>query len=58
MKNGGRYIETMIQGSKKEAEEGTLVCMSAGDKTLFDECQSIFCAIAKNSIYLGKINIA
>jgi 3-hydroxyisobutyrate dehydrogenase-like beta-hydroxyacid dehydrogenase len=44
----------MIQGSKTEAEEGNLVCMSAGDKSLFDDCQSTFCAIAKNSFYLGK----
>lgn len=47
----------MIQGSKVEAEEGNLVFMAAGDKTLFDDCQSSFCAIAKNSFYLGKINI-
>lgn len=44
----------MIQGSKGDAEEGELVCMSAGDKSLFDECQSAFCAMAKNSFYLGK----
>lgn len=54
---GGRYLEAMIQGSKVEAEEGNLVFMAAGDKTLFDDCQSSFCAIAKNSFYLGKINI-
>lgn len=51
---GGRYLEAMIQGSKTEAEEGNLVCMSAGNKTLFDDCQSTFCAIAKNSFFLGK----
>lgn len=44
----------MLQGSKTEAEEGNLVCMAAGDKTLFDDCQSTFCAIAKNSFYLGS----
>lgn len=48
----------MIQGSKVEAEEGNLVFMAAGDKTLFDDCQSSFCAIAKNSFYLGKVNIS
>lgn len=48
----------MIQGSKVEAEEGNLVFMAAGDKTLFDDCQSSFCAIAKNSFYLGKISIS
>lgn len=47
----------MIQGSKTEAEDGNLVCMTAGNKSLFDDCRSMFCAIAKNSIYLGKTNI-
>lgn len=46
-------MEAMIQGSKTEAEEGSLVCMAAGDRGLFDDCQSVFCAIAKNSFYLG-----
>ncbi|XP_025412661.1 putative oxidoreductase GLYR1 homolog [Sipha flava] len=55
---GGRYLEAMIQGSKTEAEEGNLVCMSAGDKSLFDDCQSTFCAIAKNSFYLGEVGSA
>ncbi|XP_050540446.1 cytokine-like nuclear factor N-PAC [Daktulosphaira vitifoliae] len=55
---GGRYLEAMLQGSKTEAEEGNLVCMAAGDKTLFDDCQSTFCAIAKNSFYLGEVGSA
>lgn len=55
MSKGGRYLETMIQGSKLQAENGSLICMAAGDKTLFDDCQSSFCAIAKNSFFLGKI---
>lgn len=55
---GGRYLEAMIQGSKVEAEEGNLVFMAAGDKSLFDDCQSSFCAIAKNSFYLGEVGTA
>jgi len=44
----------MIQGSKIEAEEGNLVCLAAGDKTLYDDCSTVFRAIAKNSVYIGK----
>ncbi|VVC34058.1 Hypothetical protein CINCED_3A000478 [Cinara cedri] len=54
----GRYMEAMIQGSKTEAESGNLVCMAAGNKELFDDCQSVFCAIAKNSFFLGEIGAA
>lgn len=43
-----------MQGSKVQAEEGTLVILAAGDTTLFDDCQSCFQAMGKNSFYLGK----
>jgi len=43
----------MIQGSKPEAEQGNLVCISAGDKTVFDDCESVFSTISKTSFYLG-----
>lgn len=52
---GGRYLEAMVQGSKIEAEEGTLVCMTAGDKSLYDDCESAFSAISKTSFFLGKL---
>jgi len=58
MNKGGRYLEAMMQGSKIEAEEGNLVVLAAGDKSLFDDCQSIFCATAKNSFFLGEIGRA
>jgi len=54
---GGRYLEAMIQGSKQEAEEGTLVIMAAGDRSLYDDSQNIFNNIAKKSYYLGKLII-
>lgn len=44
-----------MQGSKVEAEEGTLVILAAGDKSLFDDCQSCFIAMSKNSFYLGLL---
>ena len=50
---GGRYLEAQVQGSKTQAEEGTLVILAAGDRSLFDDCQSCFKAMGKNSFYLG-----
>jgi len=50
---GGRYLEAMIQGSKLEAEQGTLIIIAAGDRSLYLECQPIFNRIAKKSYYLG-----
>ena len=51
---GGRYMEAQVQGSKQQAEEGTLVLLAAGDRSLFDDCQSCFQAVGKNSFYLGE----
>lgn len=54
LSRGGRYLEAMIQGSKSDADEGKLICLTAGDHTLYTECESVFNAIAEKSIYLGK----
>jgi len=55
---GGRYLEAQIQGSKTQAQDGTLVVLVAGDRSLFDDCQSCFQAIGKNSFYLGEVGNA
>ena len=47
-------MEAQVQGSKQQAEEGTLVLLAAGDRSLFDDCQSCFQAVGKNSFYLGR----
>ena len=39
---GGRYLEAQIQGSKTQAQDGTLVILVSGDRSLFDDCQSCF----------------
>lgn len=54
MTKGGRYLEAQVQGSKLQAEDGTLVVLAAGDRSLFDDCQSCFEAMGKNSFFLGK----
>lgn len=55
---GGRYLEAQVQGSKTQAEEGTLVILAAGDRNLFDDCQSCFEAMGNNSFYLGEVGNA
>lgn len=55
---GGRFLEAQVQGSKVQAEEGTLVILAAGDRTLFDDCQTCFEAMGKNSFYFGEIGNA
>jgi len=51
---GGRFLEAQIQGSKNQAEEGSLVILAAGDRSLFDECQTCFQAMGRNSFYFGN----
>lgn len=55
---GGRYLEAQIQGSKTQAEEGTLIILAAGERLLFEECQTCFEAISRNSFYLGDVGNA
>ncbi len=55
---GGRYLEAQVQGSKDQANDGTLVVLVAGDRSLFDDCQSCFQAMGKNSFYLGEVGNA
>lgn len=51
---GGRYLEAQIQGSRKEAQDGALVIIAGGDRTVFDDCQSCFKSISKNTFFLGE----
>uniref|UniRef100_T1GPL2 6-phosphogluconate dehydrogenase NADP-binding domain-containing protein n=1 Tax=Megaselia scalaris TaxID=36166 RepID=T1GPL2_MEGSC len=51
---GGRYLEAQIQGSKLEAEAGTLVVIAGGDRSVYDDCQSCFQSISKNTFFLGE----
>ncbi|KAK4887755.1 hypothetical protein RN001_004026 [Aquatica leii] len=55
---GGRYLEAQLQGSKHEADNGSLIVLGAGDKTLFDDCQTCFQAMGKTAFYLGDVGYA
>lgn len=51
---GMNYLEAQIHGTKAQAEEGKLIILAAGDKVLFDSCQTCFEAMGKNSFFVGE----
>lgn len=55
-KIGMKYVEAQILvGTKKKAEDGTLFLAAAGDRELYDICQTCFDAISKGSHqFLGE----
>ncbi|XP_077984886.1 uncharacterized protein LOC144439472 [Glandiceps talaboti] len=55
---GGRYLEAPVLGSKKQAIDGTLIILTAGDKSLFEDCESCFNAMSKKFIHLGEVGTA
>ncbi|CAN6802319.1 unnamed protein product, partial [Brassica oleracea var. botrytis] len=52
---GGRFVEGPVSGSKKPAEDGQLIILAAGDKSLFDETVPAFDVLGKKSFYLGQV---
>jgi 2-hydroxy-3-oxopropionate reductase len=51
---GGRFLEAPVSGSRKPAEDGTLVILAAGDRTLFDEAMPGLEKMGKKILYLGE----
>ena len=54
-KAGGRFLEAPVSGSKKPAEDGTLIILAAGDRSLYDEALPAFEKMGKKTLYLGQI---
>lgn len=52
---GGRFLEAPVSGSRKPAEEGTLVILAAGDRTLYDDASPAFAKMGKKSVFLGDV---
>ena len=46
-------FQAPVSGSKKPAIDGQLIFLAAGDKTLFDACETAFSIMGKRSFYLG-----
>ncbi|KAF5821906.1 putative 6-phosphogluconate dehydrogenase, NADP-binding, 6-phosphogluconate dehydrogenase, domain 2 [Helianthus annuus] len=54
-KKGGSFLEAPVSGSKKPAEDGQLVILSAGDKGLYDAILPAFDVLGKKSFFLGEV---
>ncbi len=52
---GGRFLEAPVSGSKKPAQDGTLIILAAGDRGLFDEALPYFEKMGKKSLFLGEV---
>lgn len=52
---GGRFLEAPVSGSKKPAENGSLVFLCAGNRSLFDEAVPALDVMGKKSFYFENI---
>jgi len=50
---GGRFLEAPVSGTKKPAEDGTLIILAAGDEGLYHEAAPAFDRMGKMRLYLG-----
>lgn len=52
---GGLFLEAPVSGSKKPAEDGALVFLCAGDKSLYQDAMPALEVMGKKSFYLGEV---
>lgn len=52
---GGRFLEAPVSGTKKPAEDGTLIILAAGDESLYKDALPAFNAMGKMSPYIGEV---
>lgn len=52
---GGRFLEAPVSGTKKPAEDGTLIILAAGDESLYTESVAAFDVMGKKHLYLGEV---
>ncbi|MDD2337910.1 MAG: NAD(P)-dependent oxidoreductase [Geobacteraceae bacterium] len=55
---GGRFLEAPVSGTKKPAEDGTLIILAAGDETLYKDSVAAFDKMGKKHMYLGEVGQA
>ena len=53
-----QYLESPVLGSRKEAESGRLIIMVSGDKSIYNQCISIFEILSENYKYIGCLGKA
>lgn len=52
---GAAFLEAPVSGSKKPAEDGTLIFLTAGDQALYDAVASPLDVMGKASFFLGEV---
>ena len=53
-KRGGRFLEAPVSGTKKPAEDGTLIILTGGDRSLYEEAAAALDRMGKKRLYLGE----
>lgn len=54
-KTGAEFLEAPVSGSKKPAVDGTLIFLTAGDKSLFERASPMLDVMGKSKFYLGEV---
>ncbi|KAF3324552.1 glyoxylate/succinic semialdehyde reductase 2 [Carex littledalei] len=54
-KTGASFLEAPVSGSKKPAEDGQLIFLTAGDETLYERVASLLDIMGKSRFYLGDV---
>lgn len=52
---GASFLEAPVSGSKKPAENGTLIFLTAGDKVLYEQAGPLLDVMGKSKFYLGEV---
>ncbi|XP_057826988.1 glyoxylate/succinic semialdehyde reductase 2, chloroplastic isoform X2 [Cryptomeria japonica] len=52
---GAQFLEAPVSGSKKPAEEGNLIFLTAGDKSLYDEVAPLLDIMGKVKVKLSSV---
>lgn len=55
---GGRFLEAPVSGTRAPAEQGTLIILAAGDKTLYKEAEDPFQLMGKMHLFAGEVGQA
>lgn len=51
---GGEYLDAPVSGSVKPAQDGTLVIMVGGNRTIFEKIKPLFDHLGRLSVYVGE----
>ncbi|XP_067274884.1 cytokine-like nuclear factor N-PAC isoform X4 [Pseudorasbora parva] len=50
---GGRFLEAPVSGSQQLSNDGMLVIVAAGDRSVYEDCSSCFQAMGKTSFFIA-----